>query len=68
MRKRKRNRVKQTLSLEDRLISRAKSLRDQAAALAPGIDKEALLKLVRQAEAGASMTEWQRAPGLQTPT
>ncbi|MTV14087.1 MULTISPECIES: hypothetical protein [Bradyrhizobium] len=57
-----RRRVKQTNSLEERLIERAKELRDQAETLAPGIEKEALLKRAHQAEAGASMTEWLSSP------
>ena len=64
----KRRRVKQTNSLEERLLERARQLRQQAAALSPGIEKEALLKLARQAEAGAGMTEWLRAHSLQSQT
>ncbi|MGY4573439.1 hypothetical protein [Bradyrhizobium sp. USDA 3256] len=45
-------RVVQTETLEERLLKRARQLRDQASALAPGIEKEGLLKLARQAEAG----------------
>ncbi|WP_249148589.1 hypothetical protein [Bradyrhizobium jicamae] len=56
-----RRRVIQTNSLKTRLIERARELRDQAATLTPGIEKEALLKLARQSEAGASMTEWLRS-------
>ncbi|MHC2333428.1 hypothetical protein ACVIW0_002717 [Bradyrhizobium sp. USDA 4454] len=63
-----RRRVRQTNSLEERLIERAKELRDQAATLAPGIEKEALLKLARQAEAGVGMTVWLRDPRLQSTT
>ena len=55
-----RRRVKHADSLEARLLERAKQLREQAAAAVPGIEKDALLKLARQAEAGASMTEWLR--------
>ena len=64
----KRRRVKQTNSLEERLLERTRQLRQQAAVLPPGIEKEALLKLARQAEAGARMTEWLRAPSLQSQT
>nr|WP_128970774.1 hypothetical protein [Bradyrhizobium tropiciagri] len=64
----KRRRVKQTNSLEERLLERARQLHQQAAALSPGIEKEALLKLARQAEAGASMTEWLRAPEVLSST
>lgn len=61
-----RRRVRHTNSLEARLVERARELREQAAALAPGIEREALLKLARQAEAGAGMTEWLRGGGLQS--
>ncbi len=62
----KRRRVKQTNSLEERLLERTRQLRQQAAALPPGIEKEALLKLARHAAAGARMPEWLRAPSLQS--
>ncbi|MCC8968460.1 hypothetical protein H8A95_40810 [Bradyrhizobium sp. Pear76] len=58
----RRNRVKQTHWLEERLVARAESLRERAAALAPGIEKDAILKLARQADAGASMSERLRSP------
>ncbi|MCA6125181.1 hypothetical protein J6500_25275 [Bradyrhizobium sp. WSM 1704] len=60
--KKRRRRIAQTATLEDRLLKRAEQLRKQAAALAPGIQGEALLELARQAEAGASMAEWLRSP------
>nr|WP_092117852.1 hypothetical protein [Bradyrhizobium erythrophlei] len=63
-----RRRVVPTNSLEARLVERAKELREQAASLAPGIEKEALLKLAQQAEAGASMTGWLRGPAFQSST
>jgi len=62
-----RRRVKQTETLQTRLLERAKKFRQQAAALLPSAEREALLKLARQAEAGASMSEWLRPPGLQSP-
>lgn len=64
-----RRRVVQTATLEARLLERARELRERAAKLAPGIEREALLKLARQAETGAGVSEWLRAPsGLQSPT
>nr|WP_249159733.1 hypothetical protein [Bradyrhizobium tropiciagri] len=60
--KKRRRRVVQTDSLEARLLERARQLREKAAARAPGIEKEALLKLARQAEQGASMSEWLTSP------
>ena len=64
----KRRRVKHTLSLEERLARRANELRERALTLQPGTEKEALLKLARQAEIGAGMTEWLRPPTLQSQT
>ncbi|WFU35938.1 hypothetical protein QA635_16600 [Bradyrhizobium brasilense] len=66
--KKRRRRVVQTNSLEARFLERARQLREQAAALLPGIEKEALLELAQQAEVGASMIEWLRLPALQTST
>ncbi|MBR0869006.1 hypothetical protein JQ633_01450 [Bradyrhizobium tropiciagri] len=63
-----RRRVKQTDTLEARLLQRAAELRGKAAALTPGIEKEALLRLARQAETAAQMSEWLAYPGLQSTT
>ncbi|MCC8947440.1 hypothetical protein H8A97_20580 [Bradyrhizobium sp. Arg62] len=57
----------QPRSLEERLADRGKELREQATALPPGIQKEALLELARQADIGARMSEWLRSPGHQLP-
>jgi hypothetical protein len=61
-----RRRVVQTHSLEERLTQRAKELFKQAAALPPGIKKEALKKLARQAEVAAHMSEWLSSPEAST--
>ncbi|GIQ79040.1 hypothetical protein BraRD5C2_74920 [Bradyrhizobium sp. RD5-C2] len=63
----KRNRFKQTQSLEIRLADEAQRLRLQADVLAPGRDREALLKKARQAETGSHLTEWLRSSELQPP-
>ncbi|QPF81730.1 hypothetical protein IC762_18085 [Bradyrhizobium genosp. L] len=64
----KRRRLKQTQTLEERLKERAKELRDRAKAMPPGAEKEALLKRARQAETGAQMSDWLRAPEIQAQT
>jgi hypothetical protein len=46
----KRRRFKHQVTLQDRVIAWAKEVRDQAAALPPGRDRDTLLKKVRQAE------------------
>ncbi|MGY4568517.1 MULTISPECIES: hypothetical protein [Bradyrhizobium] len=60
--KKRRRRVKQITSLEERLTEEAKSLRQEAKTLPPGIEKEMLLKKARQNDAAAQMTEWLRSP------
>lgn len=63
-----RRRFKQADILEDRLAAQAIQLRAEAEALPPGRHRDNLLRLARQAETGARMSEWLRSPGLQTPT
>jgi hypothetical protein len=62
-----RRRFKQTLSLQDRLTAWAKGVRDQAAVLPPGSEREALLKKARQADTAAHLEDWANSPGLQAP-
>ncbi|WP_354220614.1 hypothetical protein [Bradyrhizobium sp. F1.4.3] len=62
-----RRRVKQTLSLEERLAQEAQRLREQAKRLPPGSEREILLRKARQAETGSHLSEWLRSPGLQRP-
>jgi hypothetical protein len=63
----KRRRFKQTTSLSDRLASFAKSARERAAQLAPGIDRDELLRKARQADTASDLDEWVSSPGLQPP-
>ena len=65
---RKRRRFKQTQSLEERLTEEAKSLREEAEALAPCAKKEALLRKARQDGTAAHLTDWLMSPGLKPPT
>ena len=53
-----RRRVKQTLSLQDRLASFAREASDSASKLPPGPDREALLKKARQATTAAQLDGW----------
>ncbi|NLS69614.1 hypothetical protein E3H11_11945 [Bradyrhizobium brasilense] len=57
-----RRRVIQTETLEERLAGRAKELRDRARAMPAGVERDALLKRAKQAEAGSQMSEWLRSP------
>jgi hypothetical protein len=62
-----RRRVKQILSLEERLSVEAKRLREEAELLPPGALRDTLLRRARQAETGSHMSEWLRSPGLKPP-
>jgi hypothetical protein len=62
-----RRRFKQTISLKDRLIAFAKDARDRAAQLAPGMEREDLLKKARLADTASHIDDWANSPGLQPP-
>ena len=62
-----RRRIKQALSLEERLSEEAKRLREEARELPPGTVREALLRKARQCETGSHMSEWLRSPELRPP-
>lgn len=61
----KRHRFKQQTTLEERLFSWTKSLREQAAKLPPGPDRDALIRRANQAETGSRLNSWLTFPGLQ---
>jgi hypothetical protein len=63
----RRRRFKQISTLEERLAIEAKQLRENAAQLPPGIERERLLRKARQDETASHMSEWLRSPGLRTP-
>ena len=63
----KRRRFKQSQSLRDRLTAWTKGVRDQAAKLPPGPERDALLKKMGQAETAAHLSEWVNSAGLQPP-
>ncbi|MGL9622411.1 hypothetical protein QRQ56_31000 [Bradyrhizobium sp. U531] len=60
-------RVKQQRSLEDRLAELAANLKEQAARLPAGAERDSLLKRARVAETGAHLSDWLTSPGLQPP-
>ena len=62
-----RRRVKHQFTLQDRIVAWAKEVREQAAALPPGPDREMLLKKVRQAETALHLEDWTSSPELQPP-
>lgn len=63
----KRRRIKQTVALGDRLGARAIQLRAEAAKLPHGSERADLLRLARQAEAAADMSEWLKPAHSQAP-
>ena len=63
----KRRRVKQTATLEDRLVQEAGRLRAEAARLPPGPGREEALDKARQAETAARLSDWLSSPGLELP-
>lgn len=64
----KRRRFKQTLSLGDRLAEEAQRLRQQAASLSHGAERDELLRKARQNETAINVDQWLASPGLQPPT
>ena len=58
---------KQTASLQDRLASFAKNVREKASLLPPGAEKDDLLRKARQADTASHLDDWVNSPGLQSP-
>ena len=63
-----RRRTKQTVSLTDRLALFANEIREKALHLAPGPERDALLKKIKQADTAADHLErWANSSELQPP-
>lgn len=62
-----RRRFKQPAPLDQRLTEQAERLRTEARETPPGIARDRLIRLARQAETAAHMSEWLSSPGLQAP-
>lgn len=62
-----RRRVKHQTTFEERLAEQARSLREQAKGVPPGVERENLIRRARQAEAASHMNEWLSSPGLRPP-
>ncbi|MDA9530541.1 hypothetical protein [Bradyrhizobium sp. CCBAU 25338] len=58
----RRNRRKQTQSLQERLAAFAESARERARSLPPGREREMLLRRAKQNEVTSNLTEWLSAP------
>jgi len=52
---------------QDRLLLEVSRLKEEAKALPPGRDRDAMIRRVRQAETASHMDEWLSSPGLQSP-
>ena len=63
----RRTRTPQTTTLNERMASEAKRLEAQAKTMAPGKDREMLLRKARQAKTAAHINEWLSSPGLTSP-
>ncbi len=57
----------QQTTLQDRISEWAIGVREKAAALEPGRDRDELLKKLRQAETAMHLQDWANSPGLQPP-
>lgn len=62
-----RRRIKQQLSLNDRLKIFTDQLKAQASRAEPGPERDALLKKARIADTAAHIDQWANSPGLQPP-
>jgi len=63
----KRRRDQQAQSFKDRLSAFAKEARAKAAELAPGIERDDMLRKARQADTAAHLNDWANSPGQQPP-
>jgi hypothetical protein len=62
-----RKRIKHENSIEDRLREQARTFREKAKRLPPGIERDHLIRRARQAETASHLSEWITSPGLRTP-
>jgi len=63
----RRNRLKQTLPLKERLLKSAEQARTLALQMAPCRERESLIREARLAETTAALEQWLRSPGLRAP-
>ena len=62
-----RRRFKQIDPLDKHLSEEAERLRKEARGTPPGVERDRLIRLARQAETGARISDWLRSPGLRPP-
>jgi hypothetical protein len=62
-----RRRIKQIISLKERLALFAKKVRAKALRLPRSAERDSLLKKASRADTAAHLEEWANSPGLQPP-
>jgi hypothetical protein len=63
----RRRRFKQTVSLSDRLAEEAARLRERAASMPRGFQRDRLIRKAHQNETAMDIDRWLTSPGLQPP-
>jgi hypothetical protein len=63
----RRPRTAQTATFDERMATEAQRLEEQARTMAPGKDREMLLRKARQTKTAAHINEWLSSPGLMSP-
>jgi hypothetical protein len=63
----RRSRTAQTATFDERMASEAQRLEEQARTMAPGRDRDMLLRKARQTKTAAHINEWLSSPGLMPP-
>lgn len=58
---------KPTSTFKDRLTTFAKRARDKADKLAPGVERDDLLRRAGRADTASHLDEWANSPGLRPP-
>jgi hypothetical protein len=66
--KKKRNRNRPVLSLQERLKQIASRAREKAEGLPPGSERDRLMRAAVSTESAATLERWLTSPGLQSPT
>jgi hypothetical protein len=62
-----RRRFTQQTTLQDRISKWVAGVREEAAAMPPGRERDELLKKLRNAETAMHLKDWAESPGLQAP-
>jgi hypothetical protein len=66
-RPKRQSRTAHTATFDERMASEAQRLEEQAKTMAPGKDREMLLRKARQTKTAAHINEWLSSPGLMSP-